>query len=207
MFTLDFRITAIASLALAVAVWSPSAVHSRETTSEPARAAIKHSLSAFAIGEEKVGKKTFIISETIVKATPVRVWDVLTDYDNAANIFSNVITSKLLSSSGSTKLVSFSIRTAGNLLKFDYTLELTEKRPSLLEWKRASGAFRANEGYWKLEPLQNGQATLVTYAKYIDGGFFFPQAFVKKSLRDAVPAIFADLTNAAESPQVAASEP
>jgi ribosome-associated toxin RatA of RatAB toxin-antitoxin module len=129
------------------------------------------------------------------------VWAVLTDYNGAASIFSNLSKSKLVSSSGPVKLVAFT--TKANVLKFDYTLEVTEKDQELIEWKRSSGAFQANDGYWKLEPLDNGRATLVSYAKHVDGGFFYPQPLVKKLVRESIPAIFSDLKAAAESPQVA----
>jgi uncharacterized membrane protein len=166
-------------------------------------AVMTRSLSTFAIEEQQIGKKTFITSKIIIAASPARVWEVLTDYDGAASMFSNVNSCKVLSSSGSTKKVAFAVKTTGNLFKFDYVLAITETSPSLIEWKRASGAFQENEGYWKLEPAQDGKATIVTYAKHIDGGFLFPQVLVKKVVRDSVAGVFADLKHAAESDRLA----
>lgn len=209
MYKVQFRVTAVASVALVVAVFSPYAVQAQKsiTSATSAVASVSEpTRSTFVISEQTVDKKTFTVGETIVDATPLRVWDVLTDYDGAARIFSNLNESKLVGIEGSTKFVSLSVRTAGNLLRLDYTLAVTEKRPILLEYKRASGAFRAYEGYWKLEPLDGGKKTLVTFAKYIDGGFFFPQVFVKKAIRDSIPVIFAELEGAAESPHIATSQ-
>lgn len=81
MFKVDFKVRIVASLGLAVVVsLSPYAMSSGEAAScetSSATAVISRSLSTFAIVEEKVGKKTFTTSKTIVKATPARVWEIL----------------------------------------------------------------------------------------------------------------------------------
>lgn len=198
MMTHKKKYKAIASMLIAFAVTlSPS-------LAQPSSAeTVRRSLSTFAIAEEKIGKKTFQTSKIIIKAPPERVFDVLTDYDKAADIFSNLVKSKLVSTQGHTKRVAFTGTTVGNLIKFDYTLDIVEK-PHFIEWKRASGAFKANEGYWRLDPVDGGKATLVTYAKHIDGGWLYPQALVRKSIRDAIPVIFAELKSESESPSFVA---
>lgn len=165
---------------------------------------VRRSLSTFAIAEEKVGKKTFQTSKILIKAPPARVFDVLTNYEKAADIFSNLVKSRLVSTHGPTKRVAFTGTTVGNLFKFDYTLDITEK-PHYIEWKRHSGAFKANEGYWRLDPVDGGSATLVTYAKHIDGGWLYPQGLVNKSIRESIPVIFAELKSESESPAFVAA--
>ncbi len=195
---------------VAVVCLSPYAVQAEEVSStevSSSKVVLGRSLSKFVIGEEKVGKKVFTTSTVIVEASPARVWNVLTDYNGAAGIFSNLSKSKLISSSGSTKLVAFTTRSLGNLFKFEYTLTVTEKEQELIEWKRVRGAFQANEGYWKLQPLKDGQATLVTYAKHVDGGFLYPQVLMKKLVRESIPSIFMELKSAAESQHLATGAP
>lgn len=159
------------------------------------------------VNELRIGKKLFTTSDIIINASPTQVWEVLTDYDRATKIFSHLAKSKIVSTSGSVKKVAFTVVTEGKLLHFSYVLAITEKRPELIEWKRASGDFKENEGYWKLTPLNNGKSTLVKYAKHIDGGLFFPQFLVRKSVRSSIPIIFAELKAAAEMKQVAANKP
>ncbi len=192
------KVLVLAALAIATILFAPIAMQSEEIDLPLLQTNAVHT-----IGELHIGKKVFTTSNIIIRATPAQVWDVLTDYDGASGIFSYLTKSKLLSSSGPIKKVAFTAKTDGNLLRFNYTLIVTEHRPVLMEWKRESGDFKENEGYWKLSPLDNGNATLVSYAKHIDGGFFLPQFLVKKSIRNSIPVIFAELKGAAESRQVA----
>lgn len=147
--------------------------------------------------EERIGKRTFQVSKIVVNTPPSAVFNVLTDYDRTTRIFSNVRKCKIVGSNRSGKLVSFQIAVPGNL-RFDYVLEVKETYPNLIEWRRVSGAFKANEGHWKLEPINNGKSTLVTYSKFVDGGFFFPQFLVNREIRQAMPEVMGNLKLAAE---------
>ncbi len=192
------KVFILATLAIVTILFAPIALQSEEIDLPLLQTNAVHT-----IGELRIGKKVFTTSNIIIKASPAQVWGVLTDYDGASAIFSNLTKSKLLTSSGPVKKVTFTAKSDGNLLRFNYILIVTEKSPSLIEWKRASGDFKENEGYWRLSPLDNGNATLVSYAKYIDGGLFLPQFLVKRSIRNSIPVIFAELKSAAESKQVA----
>lgn len=196
------KVLVLAALAIATILFAPIAMQSEEIDLP-----ILQNNAVHTIGELHIGKKVFTTSNIIIKAPPAQVWAVLTDYDGASSIFSNLTKSKLLSSSGPIKKVAFTARTDGNLLRFNYVLNVTEKHHELIEWKRASGDFKENEGYWKLSPLDHGKATLVSYAKHIDGGLFLPQFLLKKSIRNSIPVIFGELKVAAESRQVASGNP
>jgi ribosome-associated toxin RatA of RatAB toxin-antitoxin module len=150
------------------------------------------------MSEEERNHKTFQVAKVMIKARPEAVFDTFTDYKRAPAIFSYCKQSQILSSVGPDKKILFEAAIAGGLIKFDYILEFREYRPKLIEWHRVSGAFKANEGYWKFEPTDDGKATLVTYSKYVDAGFPFPQFIVKKELRNDMPVILTELKTAVE---------
>ena len=64
---------------------------------------------------------------------------------------------------------------------------------------RLSGAFKQVDGYWKLDPLDGGHTTLVTYASYVDGGFLVPQGLVKRQSRIDMPQVMSTLKAQTES--------
>lgn len=66
-----------------------------------------------------------------------------------------------------------------------------------------SGAFKEVDGYWKLEPIEGGHSTLVTYSAYVNGGFFMPQPLVKRQCKIDMPQIMSTLRSEAETPQIA----
>jgi len=148
--------------------------------------------------EEQRDHKTFQVATIVIDASPETVFKTFTDYDRSPEIFSYLKKAKILSVNGSKKTISCEAEIAGGLLKFQYVLEFTEHAPNLVEWHRVSGAFKSNEGYWKFEPIDKGKFTLVTYSKYVDGGFLFPQFIVKKELHDNMPIILGELKRSVE---------
>ena len=149
--------------------------------------------------EEQRNKKIFQVAKVLIKASPEAVYKVFTDYNHAPAIFSNLKKCKVISSVGQNKQVWFEAAAGGGLLKFEYVLEFKEHPPNSIEWHRVSGAFKTNEGDWKFEPRQNGQCTLVTYSKYVEAGFPFPQFLVRKELKDNMPTILTELKKRLEN--------
>ncbi len=155
-------------------------------------------LPAPAMVEESIGTTTYEVGRIEIKARPQQVWQVLTDYNNAPKIFPCLEKSSVLQSNGSVKLVSQTIKPSGIPTTFNYTLELKETAPDLLEFRRVSGAFKDNRGWWKLQPIAGGEKTLVTFAKHLDAGFFIPQMIVIHQLKIDMPAVLLALKAEAE---------
>jgi ribosome-associated toxin RatA of RatAB toxin-antitoxin module len=149
--------------------------------------------------EEQRDRKTFQVATIVIDASPETVFKTFTDYKRSPEIFSYLKKAKILSVNGSKKTISCEAEIVGGLFRFQYVLEFTEHAPNLVEWHRLSGAFKSNEGYWKFESIDKGQFTLVTYSKYIDGGFLFPQFLVKKELHDNMPVILNELKHSVEA--------
>jgi ribosome-associated toxin RatA of RatAB toxin-antitoxin module len=152
--------------------------------------------------DQVIGKKDFVVSKTLVHASPERVFDIVTDYSNATRYFTNLTNCHVLSEKNGVKHVRFNAKASG-LMKLDYVLAIDQSKQGRIEWTRVKGSFKANEGYWDLAPVDNGKSTLVTYAKHVDPGFFAPKMFVHKTLRDTADNIFRDLKRSVEAPQVA----
>jgi ribosome-associated toxin RatA of RatAB toxin-antitoxin module len=148
--------------------------------------------------------KTYQITRSVINAAPEDVFAVLVDYQHSGLLFSNLTKSEVVSRDENTKTsnVSFSLRGILNLLSFDYVLAIKENFPSSIEFHRVSGAFKRNEGYWKLLPLDNGRRTEVVYAKYIDAGSIVPPQIVARQVRDSTASVVENLKKVAESPNL-----
>lgn len=144
---------------------------------------------------EKIGCREYQVATIFIDAKPEEVWSVLTDYTDAPQIYSNVKKLNVLRSDGPDKQLAFEVTSVGGLLKYDYVLDVHEMEAKhRIEWHRHSGAFKANDGYWQLTPVKEG--TLVTYSKFIDGGFMPPMAVVNFELRRAMPVVMSNLKTA-----------
>lgn len=151
--------------------------------------------SACVVREEMRGNHLYHIGQEVIKAPAAKIFAEITDYSDAGKLFSNLKSCKVVGQGANTRTVSFSLRAVANLWNFDYTLAIKES-PELIEWHRVSGAFKANEGYWRLEPLAGG-STLVTCAKYVDGGMI-PQAIVGREVNRSMAEVMANLKRISE---------
>lgn len=201
-FTL--RSTGIGAAVVATLMsFTPFLPVSAESASRPTKpVAMAMPLSTVIHSEKEVGKKTFVVSKVVIDAPPQKLFNIVTDYANALKYFSNLTACEVLGVKDGVKTVRFGAR-ANGLMKLDYVLSIDQSKPGRIEWNRVSGSFKANEGYWEFEPVEGGKATLVTYAKYVDAGFFAPKMFVHKTLRDTAENIFSDLKRSASAIQIA----
>ncbi|MBA3855725.1 MAG: hypothetical protein C0507_02335 [Cyanobacteria bacterium PR.3.49] len=152
--------------------------------------------------EQDMGRKTFVVSKTVIHATPEKLFEIITDYTNAVKYFTNLTDCQVLSEKNGVKNVRFHAKASG-IMKLDYVLAIDQSKPGRIEWTHVKGSFKANEGYWQFSPVDNGKSTLVTYAKHVQPGFFAPKIFVHKTLKDTAENIFRDLRRTAEAPRVA----
>ncbi|MBX9671269.1 MAG: SRPBCC family protein [Candidatus Obscuribacterales bacterium] len=159
------------------------------------------------VRQEQVGERKYQVASVVIDSNADNVWTALTSYNRAQEIYSNLKALKILKDEGSKKRVSFSVAAMGGLWKYDYVLNITEsKADKRIEWHRHSGAFKVNDGYWQLTPVNGGEQTLVTYAKFIDGGLLTPQAMINSELRKIMPEVLSNLRTAVVKEQIALSK-
>ncbi len=180
-----------------------SALLSAFTFAFPGAATAKHhhhhTGSDATVTEAVIDGKHYSVTKSVVKAPPRSVYRILTDYDNAHRVFPQVRECKVLKDHGSHKVVKHTVAPSGPVGTYTYILELKEHAPRSIEWHRISGAFKDVRGYYKLEPLDNGQTTLVTYASHVDGGLFMPRPLINRQSRIDMPAVMASLKREAET--------
>ncbi len=148
--------------------------------------------------EERISGVPYQVARVLIKATPADVWQVLTDYATAASVFPTLKKCQVLSDKGSVKFIRYAMRPTGVLQTFQYDLEVKEQANRYMEWHRIAGDFKSVDGFWKLEPIECGRATMVTHACYVNGGLFMPQALIKHQSHVDLPQVMAALKDRAE---------
>jgi ribosome-associated toxin RatA of RatAB toxin-antitoxin module len=158
------------------------------------------------ICDEVTNGKSFCVSRIIIKASLEKVWHVLTDYKHATQVFPLLKKCELLESHGNTRISKHEIAPSGLPETYEYILEVHEIAPTSMEWHRLSGDFKEVDGSWKLEPVNSGKDTLVTYASHVTGGFFMPQILIKRQAHIDMPSTLLALKKHTEhSIEIAAS--
>jgi len=188
-------VVSLFSLNAGIPVFAESSLTSKQVAMAVPLNGVVHS-------EQEIGRKTFIVSKTLINASPEKLFEMITDYGNAVKYFSNLTACQVLSEKNGVKNVRFHAKASG-IMKLDYVLSIDQTKPLRIEWSHVKGSLKANEGYWQFSPVDNGKSTLITYAKHVEPGFFAPKMFVHKTLRDTAENIFKDLRRHAEAPQLA----
>jgi ribosome-associated toxin RatA of RatAB toxin-antitoxin module len=152
-----------------------------------------------AVVEEKIGERSYQVSRCLVNVKPEHVWRILTDYENAPGVFPCLKKCKLIKDKGASKLVQHQIKPTGVPSTYDYVLEIKEVANKYYEFHRVSGDFREVDGFWKLEAVNDGNSTLVTYASYVNGGIFLPPPLIKRQARIDMPGVLSALKTRAET--------
>ncbi len=173
---------------------------------QPAAAVEKRVLQTDIV-EERIGDKNYQVSRVLVHVKPEKVWRILTDYENAPDVFPCLKKCKLLKDKGASKLIQHQIKPTGVPSTFEYIIEVKEVVNKTYEWHRVSGDFREVDGFWKLEPTEDGNSTLVTYASYVNGGIFLPAPLIKRQVRMDIPQVMSALKNHAETTRTIAGVP
>ncbi len=152
------------------------------------------------MSEEPIDGKSFTVSRIVVHAKPEAVWKILTDYSNAPRVFPQLKKCELVQEKGNVKILKHQVTPSGlpACSSYTYTVEVKETAPRSIEWHRISGDFKAVDGFWKLDPENNGHDTLVTYSSYVNGGFFIPQMLIKRQFRVDMPMVLTNLKSESE---------
>src|SRR5262245_30579597 len=92
--------------------------------------------------EERIDNKPYQVAHVIVKARPEQVWQIITDFRNATNIFPTVKQCQIVADKGTTKIVHYQMKPTGCLATFQYDLEMKEIPHRMLSWRRLGGDFK-----------------------------------------------------------------
>jgi ribosome-associated toxin RatA of RatAB toxin-antitoxin module len=159
------------------------------------------------VSETVIDGNKYSVTKIVVHAAPHQVWHVLSDFDNAPKVFPQLKKCEVVKDEGHSKIVKHTVAPSGPVGTYSYTLRITEKAPKYMEWHRLNGAFKQVKGFWKLEPLDNGRTTQVTYASFVDGGFFVPAPLIRRQNRIDMPTVMASLKSQVESKIQIAGKP
>ncbi|MCA2977261.1 MAG: SRPBCC family protein [Myxococcaceae bacterium] len=151
-------------------------------------------------------------AQGLIDAPPVEVWKAVRDYDNYPKTMPYVEGGKVLSREGGDKgdkvTLLYSLINTPLVDRRDYIIRLVDetdwKNPATLKvtWTVVNDMdekvpvpkdvvrVRVNEGYWLLEPREDGKKTFATYYVYTSPGGAIPNFIINKANSMAVPAVF-----------------
>jgi ribosome-associated toxin RatA of RatAB toxin-antitoxin module len=82
-------------------------------------------------------------------------------------------------------------------IKYVFRADLVADRS--IDFRQVTGDFKANEGRWELQPVDDGRHTLLLYRAYIDPPGYMPNWLVRSTFRREMPQMLADLRKRCEA--------
>lgn len=151
----------------------------------------------------------------VMDAEPVEVWKAVRDYDGYTKNMPFTEYGKVLSRSDGDKVIFFhSVVNTPLVDKRDYIIRLEDQSDASkgifhVAWRAAvpqdgvqlpaekEGIVRVklNNGFWRLEPREDGKKTFATYYVHTDPGGQIPKFIANKGNTMAVPKVFESIRN------------
>jgi Polyketide cyclase / dehydrase and lipid transport len=144
----------------------------------------------------------------LIDAPPEAVWKTIRDYEAYTKTMPYIEESRIVAREGGDKVIYlYSVVNAPLVDRRDYVIKLVDES----QWKDGKGYLKVrwstsndrapklpdgvvrvsiNDGYWKLEPRENGTKTFATYYLYTDPGGALPKWIVNRANGTAVPDVF-----------------
>ena len=142
-----------------------------------------------------------VTGHIFIAASPKRVWEVLTDYNNHKNYIPKLIDGGVISDNGVETVIFQTARS--RIFIFQKTVHLNVKiRGEYLKhlyFQQITGDFKVYHGEWILEAYRHGQGTFITYKSEVKPDFFAPQFVVKYVQKHDFPSALLAMKKQAES--------
>ena len=136
-----------------------------------------------------------------IVAPPLKVWQVLIDYNNHKNFIPNIIDSGTISDQGDEKVV-FETGTIKMLIfkkQVSVQMKVWGEDFKHLNFKQIAGDFKVYQGEWILVEYPQGQGTFLTYYADIKPDFFASPLIVKGIEKRDCPLLLSAIKKKAES--------
>lgn len=120
-----------------------------------------------------------------------QVWQVITNYDNLADLIPNLTQCRQLEQTGTSKHLEFigSCRILNVWFSLRVVLEAIEFPPYAIETQLIEGDLRSYRGRWQLEPKHDG-STVLSYTAEIVPKPGIPVALLERQLQHLLPTNF-----------------
>lgn len=144
------------------------------------------------------------VAQITINASSADVWRVLTDYNNFNRFIPNVVSSRLISADGNVKIIEqVSERTLfGVPIRTRLRTQNRETYQQQINFNLISGDLSKLQGYWKIEPIANGNGgnqVLLTYQVEAHPPAGVPAAFFYDIFQNSLAPTLNAIRQAAEN--------
>ena len=139
-------------------------------------------------------------TEIVIMAPQQFVWDRLTNFTVYPKLFPRLKTCQVLKKEGDLVFIESLLKPQMFVSQpCQHTINDLQDKPDSLKWKLTDGNFKAVEGEWELDSIDDGQHTKVKYTMEVDPGPLIPRPIIVMALkmvqREAITGVKAMVEN------------
>jgi carbon monoxide dehydrogenase subunit G len=158
------------------------------------------------VNADTKGASGDIRAEVDIAAPPATVWKVLIDCGEVPHLMVGAKSCRVLQHDpGGRWDVREQISQGALLPAIRTVLRSDYDAPRTVHFHRIDGDLKILEGSWRLDPLDAGQRTRVSYDSRVEAPFGIPAFLARSVLRGDMPKTMNNLRNACEAAQARAS--
>jgi hypothetical protein len=167
-----------------------------------ARAALARGEAYADVSPDPDGNSGHVRGVIDIDAPPELVWKVMTDCATAGKLITNLASCRVVS--GDQKR-GWDVRehvTRRNLVfpGLQIVFRSDYEPVSRIRFKLVEGDLKAQQGEWRLQPLNGGRGTRVFYDNRLAVDWPVPKSLIREALRKDVPKVLDNLRRACEGP-------
>jgi len=144
---------------------------------------------------------TGVQGQIYIAASPKKVWEVLTDYNNHKFFVPNIIDSGILSDNGNEKVMFEKGKTKMFIFQKEVYIKMKVWGENLtrLCFQQITGDFKVYKGEWLLVDYPQGAGTFLTYKAEVKPDFYAPQFAVRNVQHRDCPIMLSAMKKKAEA--------
>jgi ribosome-associated toxin RatA of RatAB toxin-antitoxin module len=141
-----------------------------------------------------------IQASVLIGAPAEQIWTAMNDCDRAIRFVPGLKACRVVERNGEGEIIEHRLRYSRFFPEATYSFQVRYDLLKQVSFHRLSGDLKEFWGSWRLEPLDGGQKTVVTYSVYMDPGFFVPKWIIRFMLRRDLPDLMIALRDVVQAP-------
>lgn len=133
-----------------------------------------------------------------INATPAKVWSLLSTYEEVPRVFGFITKVKRVRQTGPILLLEQEVQPLPPVPAIKYAVEVVEEKEVKLSWDGRTPYIKVNKGFFKLQNLDGGKRTHVTFACWAEAALLVPVFVVKMQQKIIMPKVLQILKEHAE---------
>jgi ribosome-associated toxin RatA of RatAB toxin-antitoxin module len=183
-FLRSFRLTAIA---LVTAIFYLQPVIDARTVDPAMELQERLQHGEILVGMKNVGDAKFVTGSLIINEPPNKVWQIIANpYEFKRRISPRMKEIQMMVDKPERSVMRVEMDVV-LIPHFNYVVESNYQNGQRIDFHRLDGTLKDFKGSWEVKPIADGRQTELSYAMYLDPGFFVPQWLMREGVKSELP--------------------